>query len=219
MIKVVIVDDKQINRNTLQEKLRAQPDVSVLFTAINGRDFLEKMKEAKDLPDVVFMDIEMPLMDGIETVGTASVVYPDVKFVMLTIFDDDDKIFEAIKFGAVGYLLKDENPEKLIQSLKEVVEMGGAPMSPRIARKSLQIMTKGETKKTSTKTDNPLSDRELEILQKLVEGKDYKKIAYELFLSPYTIRTHITNIYKKIHVNNRAQAVNLSIKKGWFSMF
>lgn len=219
MIKVVIVDDKQINRNTIQEKLRAQPDVSVLFTAINGRDFLEKMKEAKYLPDVVFMDIEMPLLDGIETVGTASVVYPDVKFVMLTIFDDDDKIFEAIKSGAVGYLLKDEKPEKLIQSLKEVVEMGGAPMSPRIARKSLQIMTKGETRKTSTNTDNPLSDRELEILQKLVEGKDYKKIADELFLSPYTIRTHITNIYKKIHVNNKAQAVNLSIKKGWFSMF
>lgn len=219
MIKVVIVDDKQINRNTIQEKLRSHPDISVLFTAINGQDFLEKMKESNQPPDVVFMDIEMPLMDGIETVGTASVVYPDVKFVMLTIFDDDDKIFEAIKSGAVGYLLKDEKPEKLIQSLKEVVEMGGAPMSPRIARKSLQIMTKGETRKTSTKTDNPLSDRELEILQKLVEGKDYKKIADELFLSPYTIRKHITNIYKKIHVNNKAQAVNLSIKKGWFSMF
>lgn len=219
MIKVAIVDDKQINRNTLQEKLRSQPDISVVFIAINGQDFLEKMKESNEYPDVVFMDIEMPVMDGIETVSSASVVYPDVKFVMLTIFDDDDKIFEAIQSGAVGYLLKDESPEKLIQSLKEVVEMGGAPMSPRIARKSLQIMTKGASAKTKGNNDSPLSDRELEILQKLVEGKDYKKIADELFLSPYTIRTHITNIYKKIHVNNKAQAVNLSIKKGWFSMF
>lgn len=215
MIKVAIVDDKQINRNSLAEKLKTKNNIKILFTAQNGEDFLEKMKESKELPDLVFMDIDMPVMNGIEAVNSAAEVYPNTKFLMLTVFDDDDKIFEAIKAGAVGYLLKDENPDRLINALYEVVEFGGAPMSPRIARKSLQMLSKAkiDAKKVH---DSVLSDREMEILKGLVDGKDYKQLATEINLSPNTVRTHITNIYKKLHVNNKTQAIKIAMKKGWF---
>jgi len=215
MIKVAIVDDKQLNRNSLSEKLCTRSNIQVLFTAINGEDFLLKMKDSQELPDIVFMDIDMPVLNGIEAVNSASELYPNTKYLMLTVFDDDDKIFEAIKAGAVGYLLKDENPDRLINALYEVVEFGGSPMSPRIARKSLQMLSKAKIEKKMT---TPLSEREMEILKGLVEGKDYKKIAEEQFLSPYTVRTHITNIYKKLHVNNRTQAVKISVKQGWFGI-
>lgn len=215
MIKVAIVDDKQINRNTLKEKLLSKNNIEVVFTASNGEEFLEKMKECPKLPDIVFMDIDMPIMNGIEAVNSASEVYPDTKFLMLTVFDDDEKIFEAIKAGAVGYLLKDENPDRLINALYEVVEFGGAPMSPRIARKSLQMLSKFNVT-TSKKTDCVLTDREMDILKGLVEGKDYKLLANEINLSPNTVRTHISNIYKKLHVNNKTQAIKIAMKKGWF---
>lgn len=218
MIKVAIADDKQLMRNSLSEKLHSCSNIEVLFTAVNGEDFLLKMKECKDLPDIVFMDIDMPVLNGIEAVNSASELYPNTKFLMLTVFDDDDKIFEAIKAGAVGYLLKDENPDRLINALYEVVEYGGSPMSPLIARKSLQLLSKAKVT-TKSKKITPLSEREMEVLKGLVEGKDYKKIAAETYLSPYTVRTHITNIYKKLHVNNRAQAIKISVKKGWFGVF
>ncbi len=215
MIKVAIVDDKQINRTTLKEKLLTKNNIEVLFTASNGDEFLEKMKESPTLPDIVFMDIDMPVMNGIEAVNSASEVYPNTKFLMLTVFDDDEKIFEAIKAGAVGYLLKDENPDRLINALYEVVEFDGAPMSPRIARKSLQLLSnaKIENKKAE---NSVLTDREMNILKGLVDGKDYKVLAKDIGLSPNTVRTHISNIYKKLHVNNRTQAIKIAMKKGWF---
>jgi DNA-binding NarL/FixJ family response regulator len=217
MIKVAIVDDKQINRTTLQEKLLSKNNIEVLFTACNGEEFLEKMKESPILPDIVFMDIDMPVMNGIEAVNSASEIYPDTKFLMLTVFDDDEKIFEAIKAGAVGYLLKDENPDRLINALYEVVEYGGAPMSPRIARKSLQLLSK--SKFVNNKSEESfLTEREMDILKGLVEGKDYRELANEINLSPNTVRTHISKIYKKLHVNNKTQAIKIAMKKRWFGI-
>lgn len=218
LIRVAIVDDKQFTRNSLADKLAGCDFIHVVFLAVNGEDFLEKMKLAQELPDVVFMDVDMPLMNGIDAVGKGSVLYPDTRFIMLTVFDDDEKIFEAIKAGAVGYLLKDENPDRLISALEEVFEYGGAPMSPVIARKSLSLLSK-LSPALPRPMESPLSSREMEILKGLVDGKDYRKIASETFLSPHTVRTHITNIYKKLHVSNRVQAVKLSSKRGWFGVF
>lgn len=212
-IRVAIVDDKPTNYLTLKDKLATNRDVSILFTAENGEDFLEKMKKAQPLPDVVFMDIDMPVMDGIEAVSAGAELYPNVKFIMLTVFDDDDKIFDAIKAGAIGYLLKDEKAERLLMALEEVMEFGGAPMSPRIARKSLQLLTKGPQK---PEIASLLSDREVDILKGMVEGLDYKMLAERLCVSPHTVRTHIHNIYKKLHVNNKTQAVKIAMKRGWF---
>lgn len=214
-IKVVIVDDKQFTLHSLSEKLATKGDIKILFTASNGDDFLVKMKESKELPDIVFMDIDMPIMNGIDSLTIASKIYPNIKFLILTVFDEDDKIFDAIRAGAIGYLLKDENTERLIEAMYEVMEYGGSPMSPVIARKSLRLLSQSNIQ-LKDKEETPLTEREMEILKLLVQGKEYKKIADEIFLSPHTVRTHITNIYKKLHVNNRVQAVNLSSKKGWF---
>jgi DNA-binding NarL/FixJ family response regulator len=162
------------------------------------------------------MDIEMPLKNGIETVREAYALYPQVNFLMLTVFDDDDKIFEAIKAGAIGYLLKEEKTEVILRSIEEIIEFGGAPMSPRIARKTMQLLAKTTPSVSdNSKTDN-LSDREMQVLKLLVDGLDYKNIADKLAISPNTIRKHIDNIYKKLHVTSRAQAVTMAVKKRWF---
>jgi DNA-binding NarL/FixJ family response regulator len=216
MIRIGIVDDKLINHTALISKLSSKSDIEIVLQATNGRDFLDKMKNQNLLPDIVFMDIDMPVMDGIDAVKQGSVLYPSVHFLMLTVFDDDEKIFDAIKAGAVGYLLKDEHPERLMDAIYEVLQFGGAPMSPSIARKSLNLLSRASfvTKKTE---NTELSSREMEILKGLIDGFDYKTLADKLFLSPNTVRTHIANIYKKLHVNNRTQAVKVAMKKGWFN--
>lgn len=215
MIHIAIVDDKQPNRVSLSEKILFYKDIVVDFMAVNGEDFLEQIKLAKQKPDVVLMDIDMPVLNGIDAVNIATEKYPNTKFIMLTVFDDDDKIFDAIKAGAIGYLLKDEGVDKIVTSIKEVVEFGGAPMSPRIARKALQLMVEGKTTQKKNE-DTVLSEREKDILKGLVQGLDYKGVADLLFISPHTVRTHITNIYKKLHVSSKTQAVMLAVKNKWF---
>jgi DNA-binding NarL/FixJ family response regulator len=215
MINIAIVDDKQPNRVSLSEKLAFVPGMAVLFLAANGEDFLEQMKVQKSRPDVVLMDIDMPVMNGIDAVNIASGLYPQTKFVMLTVFDDDDKIFEAIKSGAIGYLLKDENVDRIVDAIKQIMEFGGSPMSPRIARKALQLLM-GATVETKQKGETVLSPREMDILKGLVEGLDYKGVADKLFISPHTVRTHITKIYQKLHVSSKTQAVMMAVKNKWF---
>lgn len=215
MIHIAIVDDKQPNRVSLSEKILFYKDIVVDFMAVNGEDFLEQIKLAKQKPDVILMDIDMPVLNGIDAVNIATEKYPNTKFIMLTVFDDDDKIFDAIKAGAIGYLLKDESIDKIVTSIKEVVEFGGAPMSPRIARKALQLMVEGKVAEKKNE-DTVLSEREKDILKGLVQGLDYKGVADLLFISPHTVRTHITNIYKKLHVSSKTQAVMLAVKNKWF---
>jgi DNA-binding NarL/FixJ family response regulator len=214
-MRIAIVDDKQPNRVSLQEKLGFLQDIEVSFLAANGVDFLNQMKTQKEPIDVVLMDIDMPIMNGIEAVNIATGIYHQTKFLMLTVFDDDDKIFEAIKAGAIGYLLKDENIDKIVDALWQIVEFGGSPMSPRIARKALQLLM-GAKVETKQKEETVLSAREMDILKGLVEGLDYKNVAEKLFISPHTVRTHITKIYQKLHVNSKIQAVNLAVKNKWF---
>jgi DNA-binding NarL/FixJ family response regulator len=219
MIKVAIVDDRPINRQMLSENLLRTGHVAVSLVAVNGRDFLEKMAILNDtphFPQIVLMDIEMPEMDGIEAVKLGKSQFPSVEFLMLTVFDDEEKIFQAIQSGAVGYLLKDEPVEFILEAMHEVLEMGGAPMSPTIARKTLKMMTLPAQKKQNPVSDSGLSVREREILQLVVEGLDYRRIGERLFISPHTARTHIGTIYKKLHITSKAQAINLAHQKGWF---
>ncbi len=225
MIKVAIVDDRPQNRNSIKEKLIYTGEAEIVFTAQNGKDFLEQMAALATAtrPQVVLMDIEMPVMDGIAAVGTASITYPDTRYLMLTVFDDDDKIFDAIKAGAAGYLLKDESVEKILNALKQIVEDGGAPMSPRIARKALNMLMNNSAPSTAESGQDDvlktLTDREAEILKLLVDGMDHVEVAGKLFLSPHTVRKHIANIYGKLHVTNRSQVVRLAMKKRWFMVF
>jgi DNA-binding NarL/FixJ family response regulator len=217
-ITIAITDDRKALRQSIAERLLETGRVELLFEAENGEDFLYKMAQRKGfrLPQVVLMDIEMPLKNGIEAVREAFALYPSVNFLMLTVFDDDDKIFEAIKAGAVGYLLKEEKTEVIIRAIEEIIEFGGAPMSPRIARKTMNLLAKATPSVSDTSKTENLSDREMQVLKLLVDGLDYKHIAEKLDISPNTIRKHIDNIYKKLHVSSRAQAVTIAVKKKWF---
>lgn len=217
-IPIAIIDDKYQNRLSLAKRLNLSEDIEVKFTAENGNDFLDimKSKTSKDYPQVILMDIEMPGMNGIEAVRFGKQLYPQIKFLMLTVFDDDDKIFEAIKAGASGYLLKDEKVSKIIECVHQIVELDGAPMSPTIARRALEMLIKGEEIKTEHVGSGPLknviSERETEILKLLVEGYNYRATAEKLFLSTHTVRKHIGNIYAKLHVTSKAMAINFATK-------
>jgi DNA-binding NarL/FixJ family response regulator len=221
-IRIAIVDDKSQNRILLSDQIILSGNFVIAFVARNGVDFLEKMKsqDSKQHPQVVLMDIEMPEMDGIETVAKARLLYPDVSFLMLTVFDDDEKIFDAIKAGATGYLLKDEKISIIEDYMQQLVEIGGIPMSPSIARKAMNMLVNPKAASVvSAPGDSPaaheLSDREVEVLKLLVNGYDYKIIAAKLFLSSHTVRKHIANIYSKLHVSSKAQAINLAYLKKW----
>jgi DNA-binding NarL/FixJ family response regulator len=198
--------------------------MQLFFMSDNGSTFLEKMKELSatgNFPDVVLMDIDMPIMDGIATVNVAKQLYPQVDFLMLTVFDDDEKIFEAIKSGAAGYLLKEESMEKLAEAIRQVKEFGAVAMSPIVARKAMMMLAKNQNSNASVQTKNAgeeynLTEREMEILKGMVEGLDYRQIGEKLYVSPHTVRTHIGNIYKKLHVCSKVDAVKIAIKRQWF---
>lgn len=222
-IKIAIVDDKASNRNILKDKLLRHGQFEVCLVAVDGKDFMQKMKyQAIDLlPDVVIMDLEMPNMDGVDAIAAGSCLYPDIKFVVLTIFDDEEKIFKAIKAGAHGYLLKDETAENITETLWQMYENAVGPISPGIAYKILQMVQKNELnmpgKKQPLPTQKPffdLTDRESEILQLLVQGLLYKEIGAKLNISANTAKKHVMNIYSKLHVNSRAQALHLAYEKG-----
>lgn len=221
-IRIAIIDDKASNRNILKDKLQRNNHFEIILVAEDGKDFLEKMKNLaeEELPDVALMDLEMPNMDGVDAIAAGSSFFPSVKFVVLTIFDDEDKIFKAIKAGAFGYLLKDESAENITETLWQMHESGAGPVSPGIAHKILQLVQNNEltlVKKpgsTDNKTFFDLTERERVILQLLVQGLSYKEIGVNLNISANTAKKHVINIYHKLHVNSRAQALHLAYEKG-----
>ena len=216
-----IVDDKPYLRNSLKEKLASiENDITVVLEASDGSEFIQLMKKASPKPDVVLMDIEMNELNGIETVQRAAPLYPSVKFIMLTVFDDDERIFNAIKAGAHGYLLKEETAQNIIDAVYQVYEDAGAPMSPGIARKAWKWLTSlsnaPAAEKAGVKNElEPLSEREKEILKCSMEGKEYAQIADQLFLSKPTVRQHMKNIYAKLHVSSKIEALQISLKNKW----
>jgi DNA-binding NarL/FixJ family response regulator len=223
IIKVGIVDDRPVNRLSVKEKLAAYKEVAVMLEAEDGNSFLNQLKKATAKPDVVLMDLEMPGLNGIEAISIATANYPDIKFIVLTVFEDSNKIFEAIKAGASGYLLKDDSAMQIIDAITNVYEYNGIPMSPSIARKAFELLKKlpvapeedTENEVVSTTLQAGLSKREMDVLSELISGKNYKAIGEKLFISPLTVRRHVKNIYAKLHVNSRAQVINIAHKVKW----
>jgi DNA-binding NarL/FixJ family response regulator len=216
--RIAVTEDNSINRNVFLQKAKEMPDTKLVFVAVEGNDCLEQLKGLphNNLPQVIFMDLEMPKMDGIETIHIAKSLYPNIHFIVLTVFDDDDKIFEAIKAGASGYLLKHEPANVLYEALINVIETGGAPMSPAIARKTLKLLS-GANTQTSNANAFPefITEREKEILKHTINGWDAKRISSELNVSVLTVRKHIANIYEKLHVSSKAQIISLAHKNKW----
>ncbi|MCS7052290.1 MAG: response regulator transcription factor [Ignavibacterium sp.] len=212
MITVALAEDNDFLAKSIKEKLSFFSDeIKLLFRAKNGKEFISILETYKEV-QVALMDIEMPIMDGITATAELSEKYPNIKVIMLTVFDDDEKIFKAIRAGAMGYLLKEESPQKIVDSIKLVLE-GGAPMSATIASKTLQLLRNPiSIDKKNSEQDFNLSSREIEVLELLKKGYDYNKTAEQLFISPYTVRKHIENIYRKLQVHNKIEAVQKAIQ-------
>ncbi|RCS26321.1 DNA-binding response regulator [Polaribacter sp. WD7] len=206
-LKVCIAEDNYFLVKTIKEKLSFFDDIAVKFHANNGAELIGKLEENHNI-DVVLMDIQMPQMDGIKATEIVKKKYPHIKVIMLTVVDDDECVFNAIKAGANGYLLKEIDAEKLYKSILEVTK-GGAPMTPSIALKTLNLLR--NPKLADTKIDDQedikLSKRETEILIQLSKGLNYNVISDNLIISPSTVRKHIENIYKKLQVHSKMEAV------------
>ncbi len=206
-IKVAIVEDNEKIREGLAALIDGSEGFGCTETFETAEEALRRLPAY--LPDVVLMDIQLPKMSGIECLEKLKQLLPDVQVMMLTVYEDDEKIFKSIVAGATGYILKRTPPAQLLEAIRELHE-GGSPMSDQIARKVVQAFR--EMGKSSKETEN-LSDREIEILSFLAKGFHDKEIADKFFLSVKTVRTHLRNIYKKLHVRSRTEAVLKYLQK------
>ena len=210
-IKVALIEDNDMLAESIREKLEMfYNDIEFVFRAKNGNELISKLEENISV-DVILMDIEMPVMNGIEATEVLNKEHPQIKVVILTVFDDEEKIFKSIQAGASGYLLKDEKPERILEAIKLII-IGGAPMSPSIAAKTLNLLRNPGAIKPEIKENYKLTQRECDVLKQISKGLNYNKISQNLFISPSTVRKHIENIYKKLQVHNRVQAIQKAIK-------
>jgi DNA-binding NarL/FixJ family response regulator len=201
MINVAIVEDEDEVREGLALLINGSEGFRCVLTYARAESALPGILENR--PDVVLMDINLPGMSGIECMRKLKVRQPDLPIMMLTVYDDDEKIFESLTSGASGYLLKTTRPIKLLEAIQEL-HGGGSPMSSRIARRVVQTF---QTMGPSAKETENLSKREHEVLSYLAKGYRYREIAETLFISIETVRTHLRNIYEKLHVRSRGEAV------------
>ncbi len=206
MIRIAIVDDNIFLQKAIQDKLSFFADVEVRMKAIHGQDIIEKLEKNQKI-DLILMDIEMPKMNGIEATAIIKSKFPQIKIIMLTVFDNDENIFKAIKAGADGYFLKEVNPQELYNGIQETLT-GGAAMTPSIALKTLKLLREPVLfDHAVAKEEISLSIREIEVLEQLSKGLKYNAIAENLFLSLGTVRKHIENIYNKLQVHNKMEAI------------
>lgn len=204
-MRIAIVDDNSFLISSIKEKLSFFEEIQIKFTASNGSELTEKLEKNNHL-DAILMDIEMPVMNGIEATLAVKQKYPQIKIIMLTVFDNDENIFNAIKAGADGYLLKDVNPHTLFNGIVETLN-GGAAMNPSIALKTLKLLRNPVNFEETNKEEINLTAREIDVLEQLAQGLSYTLIAENLFLSPSTVRKHIENIYSKLQVHSKLEAV------------
>ena len=205
---IALVEDDELLRETVAEILAASPKWSLTGIYPDAEAALEGMKPA--CPEVVLMDIQLPGMSGIECVAKLKEIHPEAQVLMVTVYDNNDRIFDALAAGASGYLLKRDAPTKLLDALDELLS-GGSPMSGASARKVVQHF---QATPPSKNEDHNLTPREKQILELLVKGGLYKEIAWDLGIGVETVRTHLHNIYGKLHVRTRTEAVVKYLGKG-----
>ena len=215
ILRVIIFDDNKNVRESVAMLLSTTENMQLVAAFESCKNMLQQIELSK--PDVILMDIEMPMLNGIDAVKELRSKFPNLPVLMLTGFEDDEKVFASLCAGANGYVLKNASMESLIQYINEVYS-GGAPMTPVIARKVLNQFALVQPTQTQGEDYN-LSTREKEVLQLLVKGKSYKMIADELNVSYETVHSHIRKIYQKLQVNSVGQAVSKSISQNILKAF
>ncbi|MEI7471974.1 MAG: response regulator transcription factor [Chitinophagaceae bacterium] len=207
-IPIAIVEDNHDIRNALEQIIEMSEGYTLAGSCVSGEEAL--LLIPKMHPKVVLMDIHLGGINGIDVVRELKTKNPEILFMMCTIYEEDEKIFEALRAGASGYILKKTAPGKLLESIKELME-GGAPMSGQIARKVVSAFQNkpASSKIANSKSLEDLSRREMEILQMLSKGLMYKEIAESMAISAETVRKHVYHVYEKLHVENRVEAVNI----------
>ena len=209
-IRVLISDDQAIVRKGIRALLATESNLEVVGEAENGREAVSRVEALQ--PDVILMDLVMPEVDGIEAIRRILAREPAARILVLTSFATDDKVFPAIKAGALGYLLKDSSPEALVQAIEQV-HRGEPSLHPTIARKVLQELSRPPEKQEAP-TPEPLTERELEVLRLVAQGRSNKDIAHRLVISEATVRTHVSNILSKLHLASRIQAALYALHEG-----
>jgi NarL family two-component system response regulator LiaR len=212
IIRVMVVDDHPVVRRGMKSLLEEEEDIELVGEAVNGRDALEKVELLK--PDVILMDLVMPEMSGIEAIEKINASHPDIRILVMTSFAADDKVFPSIKAGALGYMLKDSDPEDLIRMIRQVYR-GELSIHPTIARKVIQELNRPAKEPL---TPSPITEREEEILQLLAQGMDNQDIAARLVVRDATVRTHVSNILRKLQLANRVQATLYALRTGLTSL-
>jgi len=210
-IRVAVFDDNSLFLDSMSLLIEDAPGFTLVGAYVNCSDVEDKIKTSE--PDVVMMDIEMPEVNGIEGVKIIKKLFPKLNVLMQTSFEDDDKVFNAICAGASGYILKNTLPARILECIVEVYQ-GGSPMSPSVARKVLGFLQQAPVAPAKEIPDYNLSNREKEVLGCLVSGMSYKMIAEHLFISYETVRSHMKNIYEKLHVASMTEAVAKAINQG-----
>jgi two-component system NarL family response regulator len=207
-IKVLVVDDHRLVREGLASLLRIHPEVEVVGEAADGDEAVSKARALE--PEVILMDISMPGMNGITATGIIKKEKPEIKVIMLTMLDQEGYVYEAVKAGATGYMLKNTGLEDLVKGIKEVLK-GGATLHPDA---QAQLLKEYVFLARRSSDSYGLSDREIEVLQLLADGMSNKEIASKLFISTQTVKTHIAHIFEKLGVSDRTEAVASALRRG-----
>ena len=210
-IRIMIVDDHTVVRDGLSAMLGRQEDFTVVGEAENGLEAIEKTKDLN--PDVILMDLRMPELTGVEAMRRIREDDPDAKFIVLTTFDSDEYIFDAIEAGAKGYLLKDASRDDLFKAVR-AVHRGESLIEPGVAAKILDRLAQLSRRSAEPSSIDGLSERELEVLQLMAKGSANKEIAASLSISESTVKTHVANIFQKLEVNHHTEAVTQALQKG-----
>lgn len=208
-IRLFITDDHAIVRSGIRAVAATQPDIEVVGEAENGRIAVELVAQLQ--PDVVLMDLVMPEMDGIEAIRQITEADPTARILVLTSFAADDKVFPAIKAGAMGYLLKESGADELLEAIRGV-HGGETMLHPAIARRLLDEVARPS--KAQPPTEEPLTEREVDVLRLVARGQSNREIAAELVISEATVRTHVSNVLAKLHLASRTQAALYALREG-----
>jgi NarL family two-component system response regulator LiaR len=210
-IRVLVVDDHPVVRRGIKSLLAEEDGIDLAGEAANGLEALQQVEKLR--PDVILMDLVMPEMGGIEAIQRITAVHPQARILVMTSFAADDKVFPSIKAGALGYLLKDSDPEDMLRMIRQVYR-GELSIHPSIARKVIQELNRSSDAMRGPLTPSPLTVREVEILQLLAQGVENKEIARRLSLQDATVRTHVSNILGKLQLANRVQAALYALRSG-----